>query len=188
MHTPVHVIWGVSKHLAAGYLVYAVVQHVRRRSPTSLPVAVLLLGALFPDLIDKPLAAAGVVGYGRSVAHSLFTASALVAAAGFLAGKWSRVDAGVAFGIGYLSHVAVDMYGPVLTGTDAVDTAFLFWPVLVEHSLGVATPELPLSRHAIFAAVVASSFFLWVYDGAPVGSDAVRLARSRFHVGAGGGR
>lgn len=180
MHTIFHIIWGMSKHVAFGYLVYSLVQHKRGRSPTGRTTSMLLFGIAFPDLIDKTLTLAGAVGYGRSFAHSLITASAIIVVTTLLARRWNRADSGTAFAVGYLLHIPVDMYGPLLTGKYSMDTAFLFWPVVVEHPLGVMTPELPVSRNAIFSVVIASAFCLWLYDRMPVVSDIARFSYSRL--------
>jgi len=174
MHTIVHVAWGVSKHVAFGYLVYSILRHGRGLSPTDEATAVLLVGTVFPDLVDKLLVVAGVVGYGRSFAHSLLTAAGILLLADVLARRADRRDLHTAFGVGYLSHVAVDMYGPLLTGSQAMDTAFLFWPLVVEYPLGVPTPELPVSRFLVFSAVTASAVGLWLYDGLPLAPAAAR--------------
>lgn len=180
MHTPGHMVWGVLKHLAFGYLVYSIVQHGLGRSPTGRTVSVLLVGTVFPDVIDRSLKFAGLVGYGRTVTHSLISASLIIVAIVLLARRLDRTDLGDAFVLGYLSHIPVDMYGTLLTGSQSMDTAFLFWPVLVEYSLGVPTPELPVSRATVFTGVVVSAFCLWLYDGMPIASDIARFSASRF--------
>jgi membrane-bound metal-dependent hydrolase YbcI (DUF457 family) len=114
-HTVAHVVWGVSKHLAAGYLLYSLLRHARGRSPASPAVVALLVGALFPDLVDKALAYVGVLSYGRSFAHSLLTAGVVLAAVAWLADRAGNREAAVAFAVGYLSHVAVDMVPPLVT-------------------------------------------------------------------------
>jgi len=168
MHTLSHIAWGGAKHVAVAYLVYSLIQHGRGRPPTGQSTAVLFFGALFPDVVDKSLAFAGVVGYGRSVTHSLFTAAAVIVAVSRLAHRWNRSDLGVAFGVGYLSHVPVDLYGPLLTGSQSMDTAFLFWPVAIEHSLGLPTPTIPVARSTIFTAVIAAALSLWLSDRMPL--------------------
>ncbi|MEF8825671.1 MAG: metal-dependent hydrolase [Halapricum sp.] len=182
MHTVAHVVWGVSKHLAFGYLVYSVVQHSLGRAPTGRTASVLLAGTVFPDVADRVLMLAGVVGYGRTATHSLISACVITVAVVLLARRLDRVDVGYAFVVGYLSHAPVDTYGTLLTGSQPMDTAFLFWPVVVEYSLGVPTPELPVSRQSVFAVVMAGAFCLWLYDGAPVASDITRFSRSRLEA------
>lgn len=177
MHSLVHVVWGVFKHVATGYLIYSVVEHGRGRSPTGTTASVLVVGVLFPDFVDKSLTYAGVLEYGRGFAHSLFTATAIICLVGFLTRRRDRARLGLAFGLGYVSHLPVDMYGTLLTGSQPMDTAFLLWPVVVEYSLGIPTPELPVSRTTVFTLVGISAICLWVYDGLPGVPD--RLVPSR---------
>lgn len=167
MHSLVHMAWGVFKHVATGYLIYSVIEHGRDRSPTGATASVLVIGVVFPDLMDKSLTYAGVLTYGRGLAHSLFTATVIICLVGFLTRRIERSRLGFAFGLGYVSHLPVDMYGTLLTGGQPMDTAFLLWPVVVEHSLGIMTPELPVSRKTVFTIIGISAICLWVYDGFP---------------------
>lgn len=178
MHTATHLLWGVSKHVSVAYLAYSLIRHRRGRRPTGALVGVVLLGAVFPDLVDKPLVVLGVVEYGRSAAHSLLSASAVLVVLWKLGEGAGRSEATVAFATGYLSHVVVDMYGPLLTGSQSMDTAFLLWPVVVEYPLGVPTPSLPVGRGALFGTLMLCSVCLWVYDGLPILSTLVRLPRA----------
>jgi len=57
-------------HLAAGVLVVAAARGVRRRPSLSRALLPALIGALTPDLIDKPLQFLGLVSGSRTVAHS----------------------------------------------------------------------------------------------------------------------
>ncbi len=167
--------WGVSKHLAFGYLLYSIIHHWRGSSPDWNTVSVLLFATICPDLIDKPLVFSGFLNYGRGFAHSLLVALPIILFALFLTRRLNRGELGTAFAIGYLSHVPVDLYGPLLTGRTTMDTAFLFWPVLVEHSLGIQTPEFWLSRSVLFLIILFSAFVLWLYDGMPIVADILRF-------------
>jgi len=68
--------WG---HLAVGYLLWSVLVRDRRfRPPTGAETLLLAVGTQFPDAVDKPLAwSLGVLPNGRSLAHSVFLATAL---------------------------------------------------------------------------------------------------------------
>lgn len=166
-HTVPHVVWGVSKHLAAGYLLYSLIQHARGRSPFGLAVGALLGGSMFPDLVDKPLAAVGVLGYGRSLGHSLLTAGIVLAAVARLADRTVGRETAAAFAVGYLSHVAVDMIPPLVTRGATAHTGFLFWPLVTRHELGWVASGLPVPRTAAFAAVMVAATALWLRDGVP---------------------
>lgn len=168
MHTELHMVWGLSKHLAFGYLLYSLAQHVRGRSPTGMTTGVLALGIVFPDLIDKPLTFLGILEYGRGPAHSLLIAGPIIVIVHLFSNRWNHPEFGTAFAVGYISHIPVDMYGPLLTGHHSIDTAFLFWPVVIEYPLGILPPYLPISRYLLFSVIIAGAFCLWVYDMIPV--------------------
>lgn len=179
MHTFEHVVWGTLKHLTAGYLCYSVLEHLRRRTPEARSVLVLLVGTMFPDLVDKPLTFLGVLGYGRSFAHSLFTAGIVFVVVDRLARRWSAPDLRTAFVVGYLSHLLVDMYGEVTGGLYA-DTAFLLWPVVVNQPTGVSSFAVPVPSRTVFTVVMATAACLWLADGLVVASDAVRYLHVRL--------
>jgi membrane-bound metal-dependent hydrolase YbcI (DUF457 family) len=119
--------WG---HLAVGYLGLTWGSSwLGRNSPGELAVLALVVGTQLPDLVDKPLAwYLAVLPSGRSFGHSLFVAGVVVAAVYAAARRVDRPVAGVAFGWGYLSHLAGDALYPALSGQWA-EFAFLFWPV-----------------------------------------------------------
>ena len=84
----------------------------------------LALGAVLPDLIDKPLGLLilrDALGTSRSIGHTLaFTAALLVI--GLLSSRSNRRLALLSLGIGGLSHLILDgMWGTPRT---------LFWPAL----------------------------------------------------------
>lgn len=116
-------------HLAVGYLCYSGFSRVRYDdTPGAVPAFVAVFGAALPDLIDKPLAFAGVVPVGRTIGHSLLFALLLVALVWGLARMRERTELAVAFAIGYLTHLAADVPWHVLAG-DFDELAFLFWPL-----------------------------------------------------------
>lgn len=173
MHQFVDAAWAVGKHLAFAYVVYSLLERRRGRLPDG-KTAVLLVGALAPDIVDKPLVVFGVVGYGRSFAHSLLTTTVLVTVVYLVARRLDRGGLGRAFGLGYVLHLPVDLYGPMLTGHNPIDTAFLFWPVVVDRSLGVMPPNLPVAKHTVFSVVMIAAVVLWAADGFPVVADVAR--------------
>lgn len=108
-------------HVVAGYLVG------RGLRVPALPAAA---GAALPDLVDKPLAMAGVVDIYHTVGHS-----ALVLLA-FLPVARSR-RAWLAFWVGWASHLLLDVVHMGVNGRPD-DAVFLLWPVVVrESSLGL---------------------------------------------------
>lgn len=164
MYTLSQLFWGVSKHLAAGYLLYSLLLRACERRPLPLPTAALLIGSLFPDLIDKPLTFVGVLSYGRSFAHSLFTMVTVTALILYAIRRSEQQVIGYAFILGYFSHILVDMYGEVTGGATYIDTAFLLWPVVIKYQLGIASPDVPSGR-AIFAGIMLAAALLWFFDG-----------------------
>jgi hypothetical protein len=119
--------WG---HAAVGYLL--LVALTRRESsdlPRTVPVVAVLVGTQFPDLVDKPLAYAGVLVSGRSLGHSLFAAAVVVAAAVAVGRRYGRRRSARAFAVGHLSHLLADSYAAALAGRWA-DLGFLFYPVV----------------------------------------------------------
>lgn len=179
MHSTSHILWGAGKHLAFAYLVYSLLQHRRGESPRGPAVAVLFLGVMFPDLVDKSLVWLGFLEYGRSFAHSLLTASVVVGVVYLLANATSRSELGYTFGLGYLLHLPVDLYGPMLTGNHPIDTAFLFWPLVSEYPLGVMPPGIPVAKRTVFGVLLAAAVLLWAFDGFPILDELLETARSR---------
>lgn len=133
-------------HAALAYLSYAGVAVLRRRPPTGLVLVPLFVASQLPDLVDKPLAYAGLVPSGRSLAHSLFALAAVALAATLLCRRLVRTTADprsvrrlratpLAVAVGYAAHLAGDAYGAVRAGAYA-DLGFLLYPF-------VAAPAYP---------------------------------------------
>jgi hypothetical protein len=127
-------------HAALAYLLYSghVLSRTYRR-PRYLALVPLAIGSQFPDLVDKPLAYLGVLTYGRSLAHSVFTfvlvSGVVWWGATALQARWPdtswqyrlRRVAPVAFTSGYLSHLLGDLYGPAVGGS--ADVRFVLYPI-----------------------------------------------------------
>lgn len=129
-------------HAAVGYLLYVPYAVRRRVDPHGGPLLALLFGTQFPDLADKPLGwSLGVLPSGRSLAHSLLTATVVLAVVLYAARRRGRWYWGTAFGIGYVSHLAADSVLPALRGRPDRLTN-LGWPLLpppdygAEHGFG----------------------------------------------------
>jgi len=120
--------WG---HLAVAYLLYTVITHRRfGRPPRAVPAIALAFGSQTPDLIDKPLAwNFGILPGGRTLAHSLFVVALLVPVVLLVADRLEGRAIGVAFLIGYCSHLLADVPPRVLSGEFA-HAAYLLWPVV----------------------------------------------------------
>jgi len=163
--------WG---HLAFGYVLYSLSRRLGGRSaPKGGAVIWLVVGTQFPDLVDKPLAwYAGVLPNGRSLTHSILVACILLTVAVYLSRRTDQLD-GMAFAVGYASHLFGDALRPLVAG-DYERIAFLLWPLVppldysTGGSLGAHLDQLALDgapgTELAFGALVA---LLWIRDGAP---------------------
>jgi len=129
-------------HATLAYLLYTghVLSQTRHR-PQYLALVPLAIGSQFPDLVDKPLAYVGVLTYGRSLAHSVFTFvlvsgviwwGATTLQARWVDTSWQDQLRGLtpaAFASGYLSHLLGDLYGPAISGS--ADVRFVLYPIYV---------------------------------------------------------
>lgn len=174
------------EHLAFGYLAYSGYTRLRTgRAPRSDAVVVLGVATQLPDLVDKPLAwSLSVLPSGHSLAHSLLTALPLSVVALVLAHRAKRTDIGVAFAVGYLSHLAGDIIYPAAVGqTPSFD--FLFWPLVPvptdqsgmgflarfheyfgEYVTYLGDPAIR-GYIALELGLLLGVFCLWLFDGMP---------------------
>ena len=174
--------WG---HLALGYLLYSPAVHLlRRRAPAPGPVLLLALGTQLPDLVDKPLAwVFHVAPSGYAVAHSAYVALPVGLAVVALARHRERGRLGVAFTLGWWSHLVGDvLLGLVLGNPYALDR--VRWPLVTLPADGgrplldrvgyylvnwveilVATDALWFT--AVYVGALGVAWALWLVDGAP---------------------
>jgi len=123
-------------------LAAAVAGRVSRLSPLW-----LVVGTALPDVVDKPLAAAGVVELYHSVGHSALLVVLAVPVA--LAGRRGRTAA-----VGWGLHLLLDALHVVVNGRPN-DALFLAWPV------ALPTDPLALPPGAFARQYVGSpSFYL----------------------------
>jgi hypothetical protein len=167
-------------HLAVGYLCYAAYTRLDRdESPTEAPALAAIAGAALPDLVDHPLHAAGVTPVGRTFMHSLVFALPVIAAVWLLTRRRGRERLGVAFAIGYLSHIATDIPWHLFWG-DFHELGFLLWPIthIPEYSgvkpLGTV-PILGFEATTLWleAVILVTGIALWQADGYP-GTEPIR--------------
>lgn len=168
-------------HLVVGYLCYA--GYTRWRTgdpPREVPALAVVIGAALPDLIDQPLAAAGVTSVTRTIGHSLLFAVPFVVAVWLVAGRRERRDLATAFTIGYASHLAADVPWHVLSG-DFDELGFLLWPIthMPEYTgikpLGTVG-GLEVTTLWLEAVIFVFGVWVWWRDGRPgLGPVADRL-------------
>ncbi|MEM1346956.1 MAG: hypothetical protein AAGI01_00265 [Myxococcota bacterium] len=120
----------VTGHLSAAYLLR--VFPLRRGAPVSLGLSAgVVLGSLWPDLLDKSLMFAGWSPHGRTVGHALAlwaTLFLLLAALHVCGARWGP---SVMFALGGAAHLVLDMLDHVLQGvffTGYVFNAWFLWP------------------------------------------------------------
>lgn len=102
-----------------------------------LPIASTVVGAALPDLVDKPLAALGVVDLFHSVGHTALLAAVVVPLVARCRGSADRrCRAVVAGAVGWASHLFLDAFHVVLNGRPG-DALFILWPLV--------TPPDPLA-------------------------------------------
>lgn len=161
-------------HLVVGYICYR--EYVRYRdgqAPNDVPVLVAVFAAGLADLVDKPLAAADIAPVGRTVGHSLVFVVPLLLLVWALAIRRDRRDLGVAFAIGYLSHIATDVPWHVLSG-DFHELGFLLWPITPMPPYTGVKPlgtlpglEAEVTTLWLEAVILIAGVALWWVDGRP---------------------
>ena len=187
------------EHVLLGYVAYSAYSRVwLLRAPSDRAALVVPIAAVLPDVIDKPLAwQFSVLPAGRSLAHSLLVALPLVAVVALVARRLGDTDAGLAFGVAYLSHLPADSFYAAVTPGLKVDLGYLDWPIgtvdptptrsflarlhelVADFSVFVAGPE-GWRFFAVEVALLLLTLGLWVADGAPGLTPIRRVVRSRL--------
>lgn len=177
-------------HVAAAYLCYSLYARLRGRRPSGVVAAVVVAAALAPDAIDKPLAWwLAVLPSGRSLGHSAFTATAVVAAAAVVQLRTRIRGLTAAVAVGWGSHLLGDVAYPLVVKGD-LRVGFLLWPVVPAGD--DPTPDAVGHLSELFAsflgylatpagatylladlALLLGALAVWVADGAP-GTGALR--------------
>jgi hypothetical protein len=179
--------WG---HIAVGYLCYSLLSHLRGRTPTGVSTVALVVGTQFPDLVDKPLSWSLDLLPAGVFAHTVFVAVPVAVLVLVAARRFGRTELGVAFAVGYLSHLPTDVL-PSVVFSDDPSYWFLFWPVLARPAeTDVSNPvvgpgagaglvenatyyfhdyltEIVSLQGIVYLVVFAGIFALWLSDGHP---------------------
>jgi len=173
------------EHALVAYVGYSLLSRSLRGRPPGEPATILVIvGSQIPDLIDKPLAWwIGLIPAGRSLTHSLLVAGPIVLVVLVVFASLRRSELGIAFGVGYLSHLVGDVVYPVMLGEQA-ETAFLLYPLVPVESEPAAgliarTTEF-LQEFVVFLGtprglayvigeigLVVLAVWLWLADGKP---------------------
>lgn len=182
-------------HAAVGYLCYSVGMHFVDRRPTAGPTVAVLFGALLPDLVDKPLSwVFGLVPQGYAVVHSVLVAVPLGMGAVVMARQHDRRLLGIAFVVGYWSHLLGDvLFGWLRSSPHAFGR--VLWPIVtlppydrpvlarLGEYVSVFTGFQSTDDAMIVilgAAVVYVTIGVWIVDGRP-GLAPVRRSLERSY-------
>ena len=171
--------WG---HLGVAYILYSLYARGRfRRAPRPDAALAVAVGSQFPDVIDKPLAWYGVLPGGRTLAHSLAFAWALLVVAYGIGIVLDRIEAATAFVIAHLSHLAADLPPRLLLGYPS-GTEYLLWPFISQSTFRfrdrvfeppalvefLVTPLTDPFVYQLFQfALLVVALGLWYVDGCP---------------------
>jgi len=185
------------EHLAVGYLAYsALVRLLTGETPGDRDALVLVLATQLPDLVDKPLAWwLGALPSGLSLAHSLVFGLPVCLLVVALARRLGDPAVGLAYCVGYGSHLVGDAVYPLLTDGH-LRLAFLAWPLVeqpptsapgfltqVLYFLGEFRAFLGTPRGRLYAlfevGLLVVALAVWVTDGYPGLSDPRHLDRER---------
>lgn len=119
------------EHAAAGYLLYSLGLRALGRDPPADGEAIVLLGGTqLPDLVDKPLSwGLGLFPSGYAVAHSAVVAVPVGLLVSAVLVRKGKTRTGVAFVVGYWSHLLGDVLSP-LRGGDSPVVDRVLWPLV----------------------------------------------------------
>lgn len=135
-------------HLVAGYLL---------AFRWDFPPYWVVAGTALPDVVDKPLAMAGVSDLYHSVGHSL------LALAGALA-VLALGRAAVAVWLGWASHLALDAAHVIVNGRPE-DVRFLAWPLL-EYTPTVTLPPVEFAVYYLGTPSFYAEVLIWLVAAA----------------------
>lgn len=170
-------------HVAIAYVLYSIVRRLAGERPST-EVFVLGGAALLPDVLDKTLSwGFDVFPSGYAVGHSALVAVPVGAAVIALAAGRRRLEVGLAFVVGYWSHLLADVaWGALVYGSPPFER--VLWPVVefepyatrrglldrALYYLGDLAGTLAGADPALIVAYLTPlgvSVLLWVLDGVP---------------------
>jgi uncharacterized membrane protein len=141
-----------------------------------LPLLWTVAGAALPDVVDKPLAMAGVTPLFHSVVHSALFGIGLAALLLVVrrSGRPAAVRAVSAVTVGWGSHLGADATHLVLNGRPE-NTVFLLWPLVASWDSIEAGPVPFVVRYlwtpsfCVEIAIWLVAGYLLLRDGLPEG-------------------
>ena len=113
----------------------------------------LVAGAAMPDIVDKPLAMAGVTDLYHSVGHSALLGIVVVPVA-------LNDRAGLAVAVGWGSHLLLDALHVAINGRFS-DALFLAWPVRVPPD-PLKLPPGAFVRHYLWSPSFFVEVAVWI--------------------------
>lgn len=125
-------------HAAIGYII---------GRKTSLDTRWCVFGSILPDLIDKTLGHLGVFSAYQTVSHSVLGLGVVTA---LILGRYGHTM--LAFYVGWVFHLAADVFQLVLNGRGDHVIAMLGWPVLHWENPMIVDPSTAY-HEGIFASV-----------------------------------
>lgn len=132
-------MWPIG-HVAGAYILYSLYR-AENDGIGDITVFALVLGSLFPDLVDKPLAwYIGILPTGRSLGHSFLFIIPVCVAAYLVTRRFQRGEWGIAFAIGAVSHLVLDAL-PVLWDAEA-SAGFLLYPIVPIETYDNGAPTI----------------------------------------------
>jgi len=182
------------EHAIIGYIGYSIiVRTVYKETPTAVETAAVVLGSLFPDLIDKPLAwQFDLFVSGYAFAHSVFIAVPIATVVALLAWRHGAFRTGLGFAVGYLLHLPGDVIPSYIRG-EGLAVHRVLWPFrqegsgydsgfgteLTDNLVGYASwliEELASGNPDPYLFVVIGiaivGLLLWIADGMPIAREA----------------
>lgn len=173
------------EHLAVGYIAYSLLVRLAvRRPPRAGGALAVAVGSQLPDAVDKPLAwSLELLPSGASLAHSIFVAVPGSVLAIALAARYRRTPVGIAFAVGWLTHLVADVAYPAALGR-SVRPGYVLWPLAPAPSSPLAglieNVSLYGERYVAYLfspegaayllfelALLVGAVALWIADGAP---------------------
>lgn len=162
------------------YLLYSLVVHLLwSHRPAGLPVVLVGVASVLPDLIDKPLGWWLGVLPSIGLGHSVFFAAPLVLVVWALAGGRYATPLGIGLG----THLVGDVfYKAVVAGR--FEYEFLLWPLVeapaaegqeflsqfwywMDYYVRFLTSPEGMAYLGFEVVLLGTALVLWVYDGFP---------------------